>query len=126
MKEMNVCSVCKEETNCKCKICQESICNRSLDCHVPVEEGSIPRWQMGQQIAICHPCKESPEEFSKGDVDGVNPENLRKLKMEQEYGNLHDPFAISIRTSLRGKISASCVMGHIRREISHFWHYFFN
>ena len=64
---------------------------------------------------------------SKGNVDGVNPENLatfdincafsrrfhvyrspwkptngEKLKMEQEYGNMHDPFAISIFASLRG------------------------
>ena len=43
---------------------------------MPVEEGSISGWHMGRQIAICHPCKESHEEASKGNVDGFNPENL--------------------------------------------------
>ena len=73
---MGVSSVCKEETNKNCITCQEFICNRGLDYHVPVEEGSIPGWQMGRQIAICHPCIESRKESSKGDVDGVDPGNL--------------------------------------------------
>ena len=147
---MGVCSVCKEETNYKCIACQESICNRSLDCHVPVEEGSIPGWQMGRQVAICHPCKESREESSTGAGGSVDPENLKRfeincasrgfhvyrsswkpmigerLQLEQEYGNVHDPFAISIHASLRDKITASDIVGHIPREISRFCHFFLN
>ena len=117
---------------------------------MPVEEGSMPGWHMGQQIATCHPCKEPREESSKGDLGGVDPEYLtrfeincatrefhvyrsswkptvsEKLKMEQEYGNVHDLFSISVRASLRGKITASCVMGHIPGEINRFCHFFFN
>ena len=98
-----------------------------------VEERSIPGWHMGRQIAICHPCKESREESSKDDVDGVDPEKLTifdiscafrgvhvyrsswkpmivgELKMEQEYRNMHDPFAISICSWLRGKSNANCL-----------------
>ena len=126
---MGVRYVCKEETN-NCIACQELICNRSFDCHLPAEEGIIPGWHMGRKIPICHSCKESREEFSKGDVGSVDPGNLtrfkincpscrfhvyrsswkakisEKLKMKQEYGNLHDQFAISIHASLHSRMTA--------------------
>ena len=76
---MGISSVFKEETNHNCITCQDFICNRSLHSHVLVEEGSIPGWQIRRQIAVCHPCKESREESSKGDVDSVDPENLRRF-----------------------------------------------
>ena len=84
-----------------------------------VEEGSIPGWHKTRQMVIWHPYKESREDPSKGDVAGLNPENLTtfdvncdsrkfyvhrsswkptiggEVKMEQEYENMHYPFAIS-------------------------------
>ena len=43
-----------------------------------------------------------------------------KLKMEQEYGNVHGPFAISIRASFCSKIGASGVLAHIPRDATCF------
>ena len=113
-----------------------SLEHRSSPFPTQLQEGNIPRWQKGRQVAICHPCKESQEEPSTGAGGSVDPENLtrfevncakpmigERLKLEQEYGNVHDPFAISIHASLWDKITASDVVGHIPREISRFCHF---
>ena len=143
---MGVCSVCREETNYKCVTCQVFICNRNLDCHVPVEEDSLPGWLMGKQVALCHACNSArsvSKETAKSS-DGLKfemkcasrgfhvyrtvwkPKVGEKLQMKPEYANVHDPFAISINASLKGKLTAFDAVGHVPRDISRFCRYFLN
>ena len=150
MKKMGICSVCENEANYKCIICLKFICNRSLDCHVPVKEGTLAGWLMGEKVAVCQQCNESRrvlEVDNKVDVDSeklmtfeVNcasrefhvfwtswkPTDGEYLRIEREYGNVHDPFSISIRASSRGNVTSSNIVGHLPREISHFCHIYLN
>ena len=60
--------------------------------------------------------------------DVWQPRRGEILEVEHDYGNVHDPFAISINTSSRGRRVAMFAMfdivGHLPREISRFCHYF--
>ena len=47
------------------------------------------------------------------------------LEVEQDYGNVHDPFALSLNTASRGRrLRLFDIVGHLPREISRFCHYF--
>ena len=97
---MDISSVCRKEINYNCKTCEESICNHGLGCYVPVEDGSIPGWlNKGRQIEICHPCKES----SKGDLDGVNPENLTTFDINCASRGFH-VYRSSWKPKIGGKL----------------------
>ena len=54
------------------------------------------------------------------------PKLGQKLNVDQEIGNLHDPFAISLGAKIAGKLTDFEIVGHIPREISRFCHYFIN
>ena len=54
------------------------------------------------------------------------PKLGQKLRLDQEIGNIHDPFAISLGAKLTGKLTDNEIVGHIPREISRFCHYFIN
>ena len=54
------------------------------------------------------------------------PKLGQKLQIDQEISNIHDPFAISLRAKIVGKLTDNEIAGHIPREISRFWHYFIN
>ena len=55
-----------------------------------------------------------------------SPKLKQILQVEQELGNVHDPFAISLGAKIPGKLIDFEVDGHIPREISRFCHYFIN
>ena len=55
-----------------------------------------------------------------------SPKLKQMLQVEQELGNVHDPFAISFGAKIPGKLTDFEVVGHIPREISRFCHYFIN
>ena len=54
------------------------------------------------------------------------PKLRKKLQIDQEIGNIHNPFAISLGAKIVGKLTDNEIVGHIPREISHFCHYFIN
>lgn len=54
------------------------------------------------------------------------PKLGQKLQIDQEIGNIHDPFAISLGAKIVGKLTDNEIVGHIPREISRFCHYFIN
>lgn len=54
------------------------------------------------------------------------PKLGQKLQIDQEVGNIHDPFAISLGAKIPGKLTDYEIIGHIPREISRFCHYFVN
>ena len=54
------------------------------------------------------------------------PKLGEKLEVDQEINNVHDPYAISLQTKIKGKLTESEIVGHIPREISRFCHYFIN
>ena len=60
--------------------------------------------------------------------DVWQPRRGEILEVEHDYGNVHDPFAISIKASSRARRVAMFAMfdivGHLPREISRFCHYF--
>ena len=144
---MGICTVCREETKYRCIRCQTFICNRSLDCHVPVDENSISGWRIGCQVAFCHPCNTISESAVQ---NGASQYGVKKfeihcasrgfhvyrevwrpvlgefLEMEQDYGNVHDPFSIAIKAVSRERLTNFEIVGHIPREISRFCHYFLN
>lgn len=156
---MGICSVCENETNYRCITCQTFICNRSNNCNVPVEEGNMTGWQMGQQVALCHSCYDSGENTTSGSRSGPplsenstsdhvsqgmqqfqincgsrgfhiyrdvwNPVRGEILEVNHDYGNVHDPFALSLNAASRGRrLAIFDIVGHIPREISRFCHYF--
>lgn len=139
---MGVCTVCNEETKYCCINCEVFICNRSLDCHVAVEEDSFTGWEAGRKVAICHPCKrkqssESSKCLKQFEMPCASrgyhvyreiwkPALGEHLQMSQELGNVHDPFAIAIKVKIRGRLTNDEIAGHIPREISRFCHYFLN
>ena len=53
-----------------------------------------------------------------------NPRIGQKLNIEQDYGDIHDPFSMAIKAVLRGRIQYWETVGHIPREISRFCYYF--
>ena len=145
---MGSCSVCQHETNYRCISCQAFICNRSLDCNVPVEEGSMPGWQMGREVALWHQCYDSgensaedspprsrPSENNASDHgaqgmqqfeincasrgfhiyrDMWRPVRGEILEVEQDYGNVHDPFALSLNAASRGRrLRLFDIVGHL-------------
>ena len=55
-----------------------------------------------------------------------NPRIGEKLEIEQEYGNVEDPFAMAIKAKPRFRVRFWETVGHIPREISRFCHYFIN
>lgn len=119
---MGICSSCKKETKYQYIIYLIFILNRNLDCHVPADKGTMPRWKINRHGAICHPSKESPETSAttktvsgggdiknlqqfeiSGDCNGFHvyhaswkPYISQQLEMKQECGNVYDLFAISI------------------------------
>ena len=132
--KMFFCTFCAQETNYRCISCQKFICNWSLDCHVPVAEGSIPGWQIGRQVAVCHPCdnisnilpskvlRAKEKDFnaaqgmlqfeincaSRGFHVYCDVWNLildDRLEMKHEYRNVHGPFAISISAASQGRLT---------------------
>ena len=54
------------------------------------------------------------------------PKLGQKLQIDQEIGNIHDPFAISLGAKVVGKLTDNEIFGYIPREISRFCHYFIN
>ena len=54
------------------------------------------------------------------------PKLGQELKVNQEVGNVVDPFAISLEAKIPGKLTNFDIVGHIPREISRFCHYFIN
>ena len=54
------------------------------------------------------------------------PKLSQNLQVKEEIGNLHDPFTISLRAKIPGKLTDFDIVGHIPREISRFCHYFMN
>ena len=138
---MTLCSVCKEETKYMCISCKISICNRNGDCHVPAEEDCTPGWLLGKQVAFCHACS-----TAQGAIDDRivqfeikcasrgfhvyrsmwQPKKGEKLEIQAEFANVHDPFAMAVRATVKGKLTNSDVVGHIPREISRFCRYFVN
>ena len=49
------------------------------------------------------------------------------LEIENDYGNVHDPFALSLNAqSNRRRLAMYDIVGHIPREISRFCYYFLN
>ena len=141
--KMVVCSVCKHETNYRCISCQVSICNRNLDCHVPVKEDTIPGWIHGKQVALCHVCDLEQTRMSQEVADmhfemkcasrGFHayrsvwkPRIEENLQMKPEFANVHDPFAIAITASSPETLTKYDVVGHVPREISRFCRYFLN
>ena len=54
------------------------------------------------------------------------PKLGQKIQIDQEIGNIHDPFAISLGAKIVGKLTDNEIVGHIPREISRFCHYFIN
>ena len=54
------------------------------------------------------------------------PKLVKTLQIDQEIGNIHDPFAISLGAKIVGKLTDNEIVGHIPREISCFCHYFIN
>ena len=49
------------------------------------------------------------------------------LEIENDYGNVHDPFALSLNAHLnRRRLAMYDIVGHIPREISRFCYYFLN
>ena len=55
-----------------------------------------------------------------------NPRIGEKLEIEQDYGNVDDPFAMSIKAKPRLRVRMWETVGHIPREISRFCYYFVN
>ena len=107
------CYVCKHETGYRCIRCQVPICQRNLDCHVPIKEDTIPGWINGKQVALCHVCDSEQTRMSQEMADmhfemrcaslGFHvyrsiwrPRIEANLQMKPEYANVHDPFAIAI------------------------------
>ena len=145
---MGICTVCREETKYRCIRCQTFICNRSLDCHVPVDENSISGWHIGRQVAFCHPCNTISESAVQNGASQYGAKKFEihcashgfhvyrevwgpvlgeSLEMEQDYGNVHDPFSIAIKAVSRERLTNfEKLVGHIPREISRFCHYFLN
>lgn len=58
--------------------------------------------------------------------DVWNPRIGQKLHIEQDNANVHDPFAMAIKATQRGKLIYWETVGHIPREISRFCYYFVN
>ena len=54
------------------------------------------------------------------------PKLGQKLQIDQEIGNIHDPFAISLGAKIVGKLTDNEIVGNIPREISRSCHYFIN
>ena len=52
------------------------------------------------------------------------PKLVKKLQIDQEIGNIHDPFAISLGAKIVGKLTDNEIVGDIPREIICFCHYF--
>ena len=59
--------------------------------------------------------------------DAWRPVRGEALEIENDYGNVHDPFALSLNVQTHGRrLLAYNIVGHIPREISRFCHYFLN
>ena len=54
------------------------------------------------------------------------PKIGQNLRVRQEVGNDHDPFAMSVGANVPGKFTNSDIVEHIPQEISQFCHYFVN
>ena len=54
------------------------------------------------------------------------PKLGQKLQIDEEIGNIHDLFAISLGAKIVGKLTDNEIVGHIPCEISRFCHYFIN
>ena len=120
---------------------------------MPVEEDGIAGWQMGSAVALCdngrdnagisnllesdqpsHPQGKNSHSIASSSLRQVqceyrqiwNPRIGQKLDIEQDYGNNHDPFSMTIKAVLRGRIQYWETVGHIPREISRFCYYSIN
>ena len=120
------------------------ICNRSDECNVPIEEDGMSGWKMGEKVALCLTCHDSsscspPDQgMRQFELDCAcrgchvyrnvwTPKRGENLIVENEFANVHDPFALSFNTKMQRKgFKESRVVGHIPREISRFCHYFLN
>ena len=52
-----------------------------------------------------------------------NPILGQNLSVQQELGNVHGPFALSLSVKIPGELTKRDIIGHIPREISRFCHY---
>ena len=79
------CKTCNETTKYTCFGCSSFVCDRGLNCSIPVSE-NYPGWEAGKCVALCYGCdkKEKYAEPSEVDPDPEQPEDKIEIDTDSE------------------------------------------